>query len=191
MAASIPEALPYAWPWHGNFQPGRAALLVLHDGLEHLPGGPMWAQFELLLRECAQAGMALIALPPAHGPEAGLIAPDTFEVVVRRPHIGGFTGTDLDAELRRRQLTDLVFAGFPFEIGADTTMREANDLGYECLALADLGTGVTPETLSGALASIRMSGGIFGATATTGQFLALLGCSGATQARHHPTLEAP
>ena len=46
-------------------------------------------------------------------------------------------------------------------------MRQANDLGYECLALTDCCTGMAPDTLAGAMSSIQMSGGIFGAVAET------------------------
>ena len=120
--------------------PRRAAVLVLHDGLEHLPGGPMWRAARAVAAGVQRArGWRLIALPPAHGPEA-------------RPHRPRYLRSGRPAATHRwvhrhrprlqscaaAQLTDLVFAGFPFELGADTTMREANDLGYECLALSTL-----------------------------------------------------
>lgn len=168
------SSTPYRWPWHGAFEPKCCALVVVHDGLKHLPEGRTWESLERLMRLARDSGMTLVDLPPARGLGAGSIAPRMFDVVLSRPHIGGFYGTDLDAQLRIRKLTDLVICGFPFEIGADTTMREANDLGYECLALRDCCTGVTEETLAGALHSIEMSGGIFGAVAPVAAFEELL-----------------
>ena len=71
-------------------------------------------------------------------------------------------------------LTHLLIAGFPFELGADCTMREANDLGYECLLIEDCCSGMADDTLSGAVSSVTMSGGIFGAVATSEDVLAAL-----------------
>lgn len=174
MKRVLESSSPYPWPWHGAFDPRRTAFVVTHDGLQHLPAGHTWQRLEQLMQAAKSAGMTLVSLPPAKGLSAGSIAADMFQLVVPRPHIGGFTGTDLDFQLRQRSLTDLVFAGFPFELGADTTMREANDLGYECLALLDCCTGIAADTLAGALHSIEMSGGIFGAVATSGAVLQLL-----------------
>ena len=96
------------------------------------------------------------------------------DLCVERPGFGGFTATSLESVLRTHGWTDLVLVGFPFELGADCTMREANDLGFECLAIEDCGSGLSPSTLQGALDSIRMSGGIFGATAPAEAFIAAL-----------------
>src|SRR5207248_8705634 len=90
-----------------------------------------------------------------------------------RPHIGGFSGTDLDSILRARGITDLILVGYPFDLGADSTMRQANDLGYECLMVTDCCTGLAPDTLAGAISSIQMSGGIFGAVADSAAVIEL------------------
>jgi len=79
--------------------------------------------------------------------------------------LDGFHGGPLDDELRRRGIDHLVFCGFGAEATVDTTVRSANDRGYECLTITD---AVAPfDTLVGAraLASVTMSGGIFGAIA--------------------------
>jgi len=129
------------------------------------PGRNTAALLGSLADRCLRLGITVGDLPARAGqiPAAAYRA----DFRVERPHVGGFTGTDVDGILRRRGITDLIFAGFPFELGADCTMRQANDLGYECLAITDCCTGVTPETLAGAMSSIQMSGGIFGAVATT------------------------
>jgi Isochorismatase family len=161
---------PYRWPWHGAFDPHRAALLVCRDGDFAPPDAATAALLASLADLGARAGLLVIDLPGR--PEAILGGAD---IQVVRPHFGGFSGTDLDVTLRRHRRTDLIFSGFPFELGADTTMRQANDLGYECLAVTDCCTGLSPETLAGAIASIQMSGGIFGAVAEASWVLDLLG----------------
>jgi nicotinamidase-related amidase len=50
-------------------------------------------------------------------------------------------------------------------------MREANDLGYECLALTDCSSGLSPDTLAAAMSSVTMSGGIFGVIASSDDVL--------------------
>lgn len=153
---------PYPWPWHGEFRPARSALVVCTGDLGILPEPPAWTRLETLLAPAVGAGITVIALPAS----STTALPVDAHIVVERPRFGGFTGTCLDLVLRKHELANLIFAGFPFELGADCTMREANDLGYECLALEDCSSGLDPETFAGAISSIQMSGGIFGAVAT-------------------------
>jgi hypothetical protein len=162
---------PYPWPWNGAFEPRRTALLVLRDG----DMAPPAAATEALLTNVVQlgiaAGLTIGELPHATHVSARRDLGADFRI--ERPHYGGFSGTDLDCVLRLRRITSLILVGFPFELGADTTMRQANDLGYECLALTDCCTGMAPDTLAGAMSSIQMSGGIFGAVAETSAVLDL------------------
>ncbi len=162
---------PYPWPWHGAFEPRRTALLVLRDGDIAPPGPSTAALLTSVLERAVMVGLTVGDLPgqtpQPNGTELGA------DFRIPRPHYGAFSGTDLDAVLRRRQITDLILVGFPFELGADCTMRQANDLGYECLALTDCCTGLAPDTLAGAIATIQMSGGIFGAVAESAAVLAL------------------
>lgn len=165
---------PYPWPWHGNFDPAHTALLVVHDH----GAPPLHRDARALLCsivELASRSGVTIGELPAPGPVA--VTDYAADFRLERPHLGGFSGTDLDVLLRRRRITELIFAGFPFELGADCTMRQANDLGYECLALNDCCSGLSPETLAGAMATIQMSGGIFGAVAGTAAVFELLATS--------------
>jgi len=172
---------PYPWPWHGVFEPGRTALLVFRDGGIAPPDGETTGRLMSVVERAACIGVVIGELPgQAPAPEWLELKAD-FRVV--RPHYGGFSGTDLDFELRKREITDLIFVGFPFELGADSTMRQANDLGYECLALTDCCSGLAPGTLTGAISSIQMSGGIFGAVAETAAILELFAKAG-TQREH-------
>ncbi|MBI2765393.1 MAG: isochorismatase family protein [Chloroflexi bacterium] len=155
---------PYPWPWHGAFEPRRTALLVVRDGGIARPGASTEALVSRLVQFALQAGVTVGELTAQLAPPWPDFGAD-FRVV--RPHHGGFTGTDLDFILRRRHISELIFVGHPFELGADCTMRQANDLGYECLALTDCSTGLSPDTLAGAFSSIQLSGGIFGAVTET------------------------
>ena len=173
---------PYAWPWHGHFEPRRTAILVFRDGEIAPPDREVAALLRSIVALGADLGVTVADLP--RGMRQPTLADFAADFAVSRPHHGGFSGTDLDVLLRRRKISDLIFAGFPFELGADCTMRQANDLGYECIALTDCCTGLAPDTLAGALASIQMSGGIFGAVAEASSILELFATAREAAARH-------
>jgi biuret amidohydrolase len=165
------QSAPYPWPWHGAFNPERSAILVFSDGAFTPPARDLIDRLSSIVTFGKRLGMTIGELGDgAPGPAWTGVRPD---FAIRTPHYGGFTGTDLDFVLRSRRLTDLILAGFPFELGADCTMRQANDLGYECVAISDCCSGFAADTLAGAMSSIQMSGGIFGAVATTTAVLEL------------------
>ena len=155
---------PYPWPYHGQFAPTRSALLVFVGDTSAVPEPHAVESVAELAAELRGSGGHAILLPTltaiAHPFDVS-----TFDAVVDRPSPGGFTGSSLGVVLRKFRCSDLTFAGFPFEIGADCTMRQANDLGFECLALEDCSSAVADDTFAGAMSSVTMSGGIFGAVA--------------------------
>ena len=100
------------------------------------------------------------------------VAPVAGELVVDKPGKGAFYATELDLLLRVRGITHLVFTGITTDVCVHTTMREANDRGYECLLLSDC-TGATDyDNYLAALAMVKMQGGVFGAVADSNAFLA-------------------
>ncbi len=99
------------------------------------------------------------------------LAPLPGEIVIEKPGKGAFYATRLGDDLKRLGAQQLVFSGVTTEVCVQTTMREANDRGYECLLAEDATESYFPEFKAAAIAMIRAQGAIVGWTATTDQVL--------------------
>jgi biuret amidohydrolase len=88
--------------------------------------------------------------------------PKAGEVVIDKPGKGAFFATDLELILRDRAIKTLIVCGVTTEVCVNTTVREANDRGYECVVLSDCVGSYFPEFQKAALAMIKAQGGIFG-----------------------------
>ncbi|MCW2497987.1 cysteine hydrolase [Jatrophihabitans sp.] len=182
-SAVLTHSTPYPWPYDAAFAPSRCALIV-HDTSSPPPavGDAAWATVARLAAAVHAAGGLVVALqqhrPPRLGrrTEAGpSVSPGLpSDLRIEAPAWDGFYGTVLDQELRARGRDQLLLTGAWLEVGVHSTMRAANDRGYECLLVADACLSGDPALRAASLSSIEMSGGIFGAVGTSTELLDLL-----------------
>jgi nicotinamidase-related amidase len=99
------------------------------------------------------------------------VAPVAGELVIDKPGKGAFYATRLGEELAMRGVTHLVFAGVTTEVCVQTSMREANDRGFECLLIEEATASYIPSFKDATLGMIRSQGGIVGWTAKLEQLL--------------------
>jgi nicotinamidase-related amidase len=102
------------------------------------------------------------------------LAPIPGEAVIDKPGKGSFHATDLQERLQRSGITSLIVTGVTTEVCVHTTVREANDRGYECLVLSDCTGSYFPEFQQAGLAMIAAQGGIFGWVAHSTHYLTAL-----------------
>ncbi|MFI1235276.1 cysteine hydrolase family protein [Nocardia salmonicida] len=102
------------------------------------------------------------------------LAPLDGETVIDKPGKGAFYATELATVLQQNSITTLLVAGVTTEVCVHTTVREANDRGYECLVVADCVGSYFPEFQRVGLAMIAAQGAIFGWVADSADVIAAL-----------------
>ncbi len=191
---SLSDSVPYPWPFDGDagLAPERTALVLcgaqrcwaeldpaITALLPALAAGARAAGLRVVLVRHArrhETGRPGADLPRVGEPAATLLLePAPGDVVIDAPTHDGFIDTPLEAALRAHGIDHLVFAGLAAETVVDSTLRSANDRGYECITLTDACAPFDPDTGARARASITMSGGIFGAIAPTAAVAAAYG----------------
>jgi nicotinamidase-related amidase len=102
------------------------------------------------------------------------LQPAPGDIVISKPGKGAFYATPLGEILRLRGITHLLFGGVTTEVCVQTTMREANDRGYDCLLVEDATESYFPAFKQAAIEMIRAQGGIVGWTAPSSAVLSAL-----------------
>lgn len=187
MGNGVEGTAPYPWPWDGQLDPSRLALVAV--GCQR-----WWADrttgAEAALAALEQTATAVreaggLVVTVRHGrpsgparrrsllPRQGEVGWEPVtpwvrgDVVVDATGVDAFFGSSLDADLRSLDRDTLVLGGLGLESAVYSTMTAGNDRGYECLALVDASAPHDAAVGERALSSITMSGGIFGAIGTS------------------------
>lgn len=176
----VRDTTPYAWPWNGILDAHRTAVLVIEAPDAADIDDERSRHAAVVVATLRRAGAFAIRVVTRHpdrrsgraGPVPAGYGAGGFGVIptddaVEAQGIDGFFGGPLESRLRAAGIERLVLVGVWLETGVHSTMRTANDMGFECLVVVDACRPGDEEIVANSVSMIEMSGGIFGAVGVT------------------------
>jgi Isochorismatase family len=174
MSVWVDGTTPYPWPYDGALSRRRTALVAVGWDADRWAGCHRPEVVVEPITRLAEVVHTIITV--SHG-DSALDAPPALPgaSAISAAGIDAFYGGPLDAVLRTAQCDLLLIVGLGLETTVHSTMRSANDRGYECLLVIDACAPLDPDLVAPATSMVEMSGGIFGAIGRTDAVLTALG----------------
>lgn len=179
-AAHVAGTTPYAWPWDGVLDASGTAVLIVEAPGSAGRGGAAAHNAEVVVAALRRAGgtaIRVVTRPGASGrlrsgSRSGAVRSDPDAIpsaddTVTAEGVDGFFGSALESRLRRGGVERLLLVGSWLETSVHSTMRTANDMGFECLLVVDACVPGDEALVAASVSMIEMSGGIFGAVGVT------------------------
>ncbi|GAA2729326.1 cysteine hydrolase family protein [Cellulomonas aerilata] len=180
----VAGSTPYPWPFDGRFDEAGTALLLVGPTDPAAQDAGTHAVVSAMVAAATAAGVPVISVATAApegtrrrgaGPASDARSRDRPGHHLTARGVDAFYGSDLELVLTGHRARRLVLAGSALELSVHSTMRSANDRGFECLLVLDACTALDPALTPSSRSMVEASGGIFGAVGQAADVVAAWG----------------